>query len=153
MPDAAPEPKWLDDEEMAAWIQVATVLARLPHAIDAQLLRDAGLTHFEYEVMAALSEAPNRTLRMSDLAELSYGSLSRLSHVVGRLEKRDWVRRHPCPENGRFTNAVLTESGWEKVVATAPGYVENVRDLVIDRLTRAQIRQLTAIGKRITDAR
>lgn len=90
----APEPRWLDDEEMDAWIQMATTLAHLPHALDAQLLRDAQITHFEYEVMSALSEAPERTLRMSELAELSYGSLSRLSHVVGRLEKRNWVRRH-----------------------------------------------------------
>ncbi|SDU27805.1 MarR family winged helix-turn-helix transcriptional regulator [Gordonia westfalica] len=143
------QPKWLDDEEMDAWIQVATALARLPHALDAQLLRDAQLTHFEYEVLSALSEAPDRTLRMSELAELSYGSLSRLSHVVGRLEKREWVRRFQCPEDGRFTNAVLTEAGWEKVVATAPGYVTNVRRLVVDRLTRAQLRQVSAIGRRI----
>jgi DNA-binding MarR family transcriptional regulator len=144
-----PEPNWLDDEEMDAWIQVAIALARLPHALDAQLLRDAQLTHFEYEVLSALSEAPDRTLRMSALADLSYGSLSRLSHVVTRLEKRDWVQRFPCPEDGRFTNAVLTDSGWDKVVQTAPGYAANVRSLVIDRLSRAQIRQLAAIGKRI----
>jgi len=145
------EPNWLDDEEMDAWIQVAIALARLPHALDAQLLRDAQLTHFEYEVLAALSEAPKRTLRMSELAEMSYGSLSRLSHVVGRLEKRNWVRRFQCPEDGRYTNAVLTDEGWEKVVATAPGYVANVRRLVIDRLTRAQLRQVSAIGRRIND--
>lgn len=145
------EPRWLDDEEMDAWIQVATALARLPHALDAQLLRDAQLTHFEYEVLSALSEAPDRTLRMSELAEMSYGSLSRLSHVVGRLEKREWVRRHQCPEDGRFTNAVLTEAGWEKVVATAPGYVANVRRLVVDRLTRAQLRQVSAIGRRVNN--
>ncbi|MBY4574928.1 MarR family transcriptional regulator [Gordonia paraffinivorans] len=136
---------------MDAWIQVAIALARLPHALDAQLLRDAQLTHFEYEVLAALSEAPKRTLRMSELAEMSYGSLSRLSHVVGRLEKRNWVRRFQCPEDGRYTNAVLTDEGWEKVVATAPGYVANVRRLVIDRLTRAQLRQVSAIGRRIND--
>ncbi|GAB98590.1 putative MarR family transcriptional regulator [Gordonia namibiensis NBRC 108229] len=145
------EPEWLDDEEMDAWIQVATALARLPHALDAQLLRDAQLTHFEYEVLAALSEAPDRTLRMSVLAEMSYGSLSRLSHVVSRLEKRKWVRRYQCPEDGRFTNAVLTEAGWEKVVATAPGYVANVRRLVVDRLTRTQLRQVSAIGRRINN--
>ncbi|GAC52605.1 MarR family winged helix-turn-helix transcriptional regulator [Gordonia amicalis] len=145
------EPRWLDDEEMDAWIQVATALARLPHALDAQLLRDAQLTHFEYEVLSALSEAPDRTLRMSELAEMSYGSLSRLSHVVGRLEKREWVRRHQCPEDGRFTNAVLTEAGWDKVVATAPGYVANVRRLVVDRLTRAQLRQVSAIGRRVNN--
>ncbi len=137
---------------MDAWIQVATALARLPpHALDAQLLRDAQLTHFEYEVLSALSEAPDRTLRMSELAEMSYGSLSRLSHVVGRLEKREWVRRHQCPEDGRFTNAVLTEAGWDKVVATAPGYVANVRRLVVDRLTRAQLRQVSAIGRRVNN--
>ncbi|MDH3006793.1 MarR family winged helix-turn-helix transcriptional regulator [Gordonia alkanivorans] len=145
------EPEWLDDEEMDAWIQVATALARLPHALDAQLLRDAQLTHFEYEVLAALSEAPDHTLRMSELAEMSYGSLSRLSHVVSRLEKREWVRRYQCPEDGRFTNAVLTAAGWEKVVATAPGYVANVRRLVVDRLTRTQLRQVSAIGRRIND--
>ena len=150
MPDEQ-EPNWLDDEEMDAWIQVAIALARLPHALDAQLLRDAQLTHFEYEVLAALSEAPKRTLRMSELAEMSYGSLSRLSHVVRRLEKRNWVRRFQCPEDGRYTNAVLTDEGWEKVVATAPGYVANVRRLVIDRLTRAQLRQVSAIGRRIND--
>lgn len=144
-----PEPGWLDDEEMDAWIQVAMLLSRLPHALDAQLLRDAGLTHFEYEVLSSLSEAPDRTLRMSTLAGLANGSLSRLSHVVTRLEKRDWVRRHPCPEDGRFTNAVLTEAGWEKVVETAPGYAANVRALVVDRLTRAQLRQLAAIGRRV----
>ncbi|MHC3001248.1 MarR family winged helix-turn-helix transcriptional regulator [Gordonia metallireducens] len=145
------EPEWLDDEEMDAWIQVATALARLPHALDAQLLRDAQLTHFEYEVLAALSEAPEHTLRMSELAEMSYGSLSRLSHVVSRLEKREWVRRYQCPEDGRFTNAVLTEAGWEKVVATAPGYVANVRRLVVDRLTRTQLRQVSSIGRRINN--
>ncbi|ETA05533.1 MarR family transcriptional regulator [Gordonia alkanivorans CGMCC 6845] len=145
------EPEWLDDEEMDAWIQVATALARLPHALDAQLLRDAQLTHFEYEVLAALSEAPDHTLRMSELAEMSYGSLSRLSHVVSRLEKREWVRRYQCPEDGRFTNAVLTAAGWEKVVATAPGYIANVRRLVVDRLTRTQLRQVSAIGRRIND--
>lgn len=125
-----------------------------PHALDAQLLRDAALIHFEYEVLASLSEAPDHTLRMSTLAGLANGSLSRLSHVVKRLEKRDWVPRSPCPEDGRFTNAVLTESGWDKVVKTAPGYAANARALVIDRLSRAQIRQLATIGKRIngTDA-
>jgi DNA-binding MarR family transcriptional regulator len=146
-----PEPNWLDDEEMDAWIQVAILLSRLPHALDAQLLRDAQLTHFEYEVLASLSEAPDRTLRMSALAELANGSLSRLSHVVTRLEKRDWVQRRPCPDDGRFTNASLTQAGWEKVVATAPGYAANVRGLVVDRLSRAQIRQLAAIGKRINE--
>lgn len=147
------EPNWLDDEEMDTWIQVAILLSRLPHALDAQLLKDAGLTHFEYEVLASLSEAPERTLRMSALAELANGSLSRLSHVVTRLEKREWVQRRPCPEDGRYTNATLTTQGWEKVVETAPGYAANVRALVVDRLTRSQLRQLGVIGRRINEPR
>jgi DNA-binding MarR family transcriptional regulator len=147
--EGQPAPRWLDEQEMDAWLQVAMLLSRLPHALDAQLLRDAQLTHFEYEVMSALSEAPQWTLRMSTLAELANGSLSRLSHVVKRLEQRKWVYRTPCPEDGRFTNAILTDSGWNKVVDTAPGYAENVRNLVIDPLSRAQLRQLAAIGRRI----
>jgi DNA-binding MarR family transcriptional regulator len=132
---------------MAAWLAFAAVMIKLPAALDAQLQRDAGITHFQYLVMANLSEAPGRTRRMSELAELTNGSLSRLSHVMSRLEDRGWVRREPCQENGRFTNAILTESGWEKVVATAPGHVETVRSLVIDALTPEQQRQLRDIGR------
>ncbi|MEV5975103.1 MarR family transcriptional regulator [Streptomyces sp. NPDC051921] len=87
-------------------------------------------------------------MRMSELAVLTNGSLSRLSHVVKRLEKQGWVRRTPDPDNGRYTLAVLTETGWEKVVATAPGHVEEVRRLVFDPLAQAQQRTLRAIGSR-----
>jgi DNA-binding MarR family transcriptional regulator len=143
------EPRWLTPEEMEAWLALAALVIKLPGALDAQLQRDAGITHFQYLVMANLSEAPGRTRRMSELAELTNGSLSRLSHVVSRLEDRGWVRREPCPENGRYTNAVLTCAGWDKVVATAPGHVDTVRHLVIDALTATQRRQLRDIGRRI----
>jgi DNA-binding MarR family transcriptional regulator len=143
------EPRWLTPEEMEAWLALAALVIKLPGALDAQLQRDASITHFQYLVMANLSQAPGRTRRMSELAELTNGSLSRLSHVVSRLEDRGWVRREPCPENGRYTNAVLTCAGWDKVVATAPGHVETVRHLVIDALTAAQRRQLRDIGGRI----
>jgi DNA-binding MarR family transcriptional regulator len=145
------EPRWLTSEEMEAWLALAALVIKLPAALDAQLQRDAGITHFQYLVMANLSEAPGRTRRMSDLAELTNGSLSRLSHVMSRLEDHGWVRREPCPENGRFTNAILTASGWDKVVATAPGHVETVRQLVIDALTGAQRKQLRDIGRRVLD--
>ena len=102
--------------------------------------------------MARLSEAPDRTLRMSELALLSEGSLSRLSQVVTRLEQKGWVRRRPEPGDGRYTLATLTAAGWRKVVRTAPGHVETVRSLVIDPLTQAQVRQLTDIGRRIMRA-
>ncbi|MFD8734008.1 MarR family winged helix-turn-helix transcriptional regulator [Streptomyces sp. NPDC059618] len=146
------EPDWLDDEEDRAWIALGSLLMRLPAALDAQLQRDAGISHFEYQVMAGLSMVPERTLRMSDLASFAEGSLPRLSQVVGRLEKRGWVTRSADPTDGRYTVATLTDDGFEKVAATAPGHVQAVRGYVFDALTRAQVRQLTAIGTRIVGA-
>ncbi|HTU75572.1 MAG TPA: MarR family transcriptional regulator [Trebonia sp.] len=137
------EPRWLSADEQAAWRQLVQLLFRLPGALDAELQRDAGISSFEYMVLSGLSEADNRTLRMSDLAVMAAGSLSRLSHVVSRLEKRGWVRREPCPGDGRFVNAVLTDEGWAKVVATAPGHVESVRRLVVDALSG---QELSALG-------
>jgi DNA-binding MarR family transcriptional regulator len=148
----APEPRWLDEAEMQAWLALASLLIRLPGALDAQLRRDAGISHFEYQVLAGLSMSPERTLRMSVLATFAEGSLSRLSQVVGRLEERGWVRRTPDPTDGRYTLARLTDAGWDKVVATAPGHVEAVRGFVFDPLTKAQHRQLRDIGRRIMRA-
>ncbi|WP_319459593.1 MarR family winged helix-turn-helix transcriptional regulator [Micromonospora sp. RTP1Z1] len=143
------QPRWLSQAERAAWMPLAGLMIKLPAALDAQMQRDAGISHFEYMVLAGLSEATGRTLRMSDLAFLANGSLSRLSHVVKRLEQRGWVRRESCPEDGRYTNAVLTDEGYRKVVASAPGHVETVRALVVDALTAPQLRQLREIGTRI----
>ncbi len=149
-PGAAPDqPQWLTADERGAWMALAGLLIKLPAALDAQLQRDAGLSTFEYLVLSGLSEAPDRTRRMSDLAGYANGSLSRLSHVVTRLEQRGWVRREPCRGDRRATNAVLTEAGWDKVVASAPGHVATVRRLVVDALTAAQTRHLRDIGQRI----
>ncbi|NLE82393.1 MAG: winged helix-turn-helix transcriptional regulator [Rhodococcus sp.] len=125
---------------------------RLQPALDARLKRDAGLSHFEYQIMAALSESPEHTLRMSELAVLAEGSLSRLSYAVGRLEKEQWVHRMPDPADGRYTLAILTDTGWDKVVDTAPGHVAEVRRLVVDPLNKTQLRQMTAINTRILAA-
>ena len=114
--------------------------------LDTQLRRDAGLTSFEYYVLAMLSEAPERTLRMTALAAQTNATLPRLSHVVRRLEDRDLVTRSPCPEDGRATEARLTDAGWQTVREAAPAHVANVRDHVIDALSAEQIAQLTAIG-------
>ncbi|MGW1028182.1 MarR family winged helix-turn-helix transcriptional regulator [Streptomyces sp. NPDC002577] len=146
------EPRWLTDEEHEVWMALGSMLIRLPFALDQQLQRDAGISHFEYQVLAGLSMAPERTLRMSDLAFFADGSLSRLSHVVKRLEKQGWVRRTADPVNGRYTLAILTDTGWDKVVATAPGHVEEARRLVFDPLTKAQQKQLREIGHRIGKA-
>jgi Transcriptional regulators len=126
-------------------------MIKLPAALDLQLQRDAGLTHFEYQVLAGLSQAPNRTLRMSTLAMFANGSLSRLSHVVNRLENKGWIYRQPCPQDGRYTNAILTDDGYDKVVDTAPGHVEEVCKLVVDQLTKAQLKQMSAIGRRVLE--
>ncbi|MCU1642918.1 MAG: MarR family transcriptional regulator [Nocardia sp.] len=146
------EPRWLDHEERDAWIALESILMRLPTALDAHLQRDAGISHFDYLVLAGLSMVDDRTLRMSDLASFAGGSLSRLSQVVSRLEKRGWVTRRPDPTDGRFTIATLTAGGWDVVVAAAPGHVENVRCYVFDHLTRAQVRQLAVIGRRVVGA-
>jgi DNA-binding MarR family transcriptional regulator len=137
--------RWLDENQLAAWVRLAAVVELLAGVLDTQLRRDADLTHFEYFVLAMLSEAPKRTLRMTSLAARTNATLPRLSHVVRRLEERDLLERFPCPEDGRATNARLTKAGWNKIVSTAPGHVANVREHVIDALDTEQIAQLTAI--------
>jgi DNA-binding MarR family transcriptional regulator len=150
--DNAAEPRWLDQDERQAWIALIGMLTRLPGALDAQLQREAGISHFDYQVMVCLSGSPARTLRMSVLAKLVEGSLPRLSQVVSRLEKRGWVRRVPDPDDGRYTLAILTDEGLAKVTQTAPGHVAEVRRLVFDPLTKPQVRQLQQISRRIMRA-
>jgi len=137
---------WLDRRQLRAWIRLVTVLELLPGALDAQLRRDADVTHFEYYVLAMLSEAPGHSLRMTELARQTNATLPRLSHVVSRLEVRGLVERFPCPEDRRATNARLTEAGWAKVREAAPGHVATVRHLVIDALSDEQIDQLAEIA-------
>ena len=134
--------RWLDPEERAAWLSLSRTIVKLPSALDAQLERDADLNYFEYLVMAMLSEQETRTLRMSQLAALSNASLSRLSHVAKRLENRGFLQREPDPHDGRYTRAVLTDAGMEKVVASAAGHVTAVRELVFDALSAGQQRRL-----------
>ena len=148
-PTQAPEPRWLDGIERDAWLSLIGVIIRLPAALDAQLQRDAGLSHFEYMVMVNLSNADDHVLRMSQLAALCHSSLSRLSHVVARLERRGWLRRDPCPDDGRATLATLTDDGFAKLASAAPGHVDAVRAYVFDALDPEQLGQLSAIGDTI----
>lgn len=143
---------WLSDSEQCAWRSVVALLIRMPALLDAQLQKDAGLGHFDYLVLSSLSEAPDRTLRMSQLAARASSSLSRLSHVVSRLEAKGWVRREAEGSDGRSVNAVLTDAGWDKVVATAPGHVAAVRKLLVDTLSAEQFRTLGAISGQILAA-
>ena len=144
--------EWLSDEQQAAWRPFVALLLRLPAVLDAQLQKDAGITQFDYLVLSGLSEAPGRTLRMSELAATASSSMSRLSHVVSRLEAKGWVRREPCPGDGRFINAVLTDEGWQKVLAIAPGHVAAVRELLIAALTEEEFAQLGAISAKVLAA-
>ncbi|WOP19778.1 MarR family winged helix-turn-helix transcriptional regulator [Raineyella sp. LH-20] len=148
-PEQTNAPQWLTAEERRAWLALGGVVLRLPTALDGQLRRDAGLRFFEYMVLAGLSEAPDRTRRMSELAAFAEGSLSRLSQVVAKLEHRGLVVRSPDPEDRRATLATLTDAGWDLVVRTAPGHVEAVRTYVFDALTDAQVPQLTAVAEQI----
>jgi len=122
----------------------------LPWSIDQQLQRDSNLRMVEYQVLAMLSGSSERTMRMSSLAEVTNASLSRLSHLVERLERRGFVHREPDPRDGRFTNAILTEEGFERLVEAAPRHVAHVRALVIDTLTPEQLRRLGRDADRIT---
>ncbi|WP_036556225.1 MarR family winged helix-turn-helix transcriptional regulator [Nocardioides insulae] len=141
--------RWLDDHERAAWVRLAAVLELLPGVLDAQLRRDAGLTHFEYFVLAMLSESPEGALRMSALAAQTNATLPRLSHVVRKLSDRGLVRRSAAPGDARATDVALTEEGWTKIRETAPGHVAQVRRHVVDALTPAQIDQLAGIAEAI----
>ena len=146
------EPRWLTDEEQHAWRRFVEVLVKLPAALEGQLQREAGLTHMGFLVLATLSEREDRRLAMSRLAKKASASLSRLSHVVARLESQGYVRRERDPEDGRVQIAVLTDAGYTKIVAAAPGHVETVQNLVFDRLTPAQVRQLTKLCDALLEA-
>ena len=148
--DELPTVEWLTPEELESWLSVVRLMTWLPWSIDQQLQRDSQLAMVEYQVLAMLSESPERTMRMSSLAEVTNASLSRLSRVVTRLERRGFVRRNPDPTDGRFTNAILTDEGYQALAAAAPGHVALVRSLVIDVLSAEQLRRLGRDVQRIT---
>ncbi len=147
----AESPRWLDDEQQDTWRAFAAAMHKLRWALECQLQQDAGLSFVEYHALARLSENPGHTMRMSELAEVTNASLSRLSHLIKRLELRGLVRREPDPADGRYTNAILTPEGLRLLTASAPAHVAKVRELVIDALTPAQLRQLRTASERILE--
>ena len=134
--------RWLDEDQQRTWRAWLTVAELVPRALDAQLQRDAGISHAAYVVLAMLSESPGRSRRMSDLARRANQSQSRLSHTVARLEDRGWVRRERSADDGRGNLAVLTDAGWDVVRSVAPGHVDAVREAMFAPLTAAQTRDL-----------
>src|ERR1700722_1313133 len=122
--------RWLSRDQELAWRALGSLVHQLRWALECQLERDSDLSFIEYYALARLSEEPTRTLRMSQLAVVTNASLSRLSHLVTRLEKWGFVRREPDPTDGRYTNAILTKDGYDKLRGSAPAHVQAVRQLV-----------------------
>ena len=138
--------RWLTEDERAAWLRLVAVVELLPGVLDAQLRAGSGLTHFEYFVLAMLSEAPERTLRMTSLAQRTTATLPRLSHVVRKMADRSLVDRSPDPEDGRSVRVHLTGTGYDVLVAAAPGHVGAVRRFVFDQLDEEQVGQLGSVA-------
>lgn len=147
--EASDETLWLTAEEKDAWTGLVSLVLLLPGQLESPLQRRAGLTLFEYLTLSHISEAPERRLRMSQLAYLANGSLSRLSNVVKRFEQRGWVERFPDPDDGRYTIAALTDVGFEVVAAAAPTHVRAVRQLVLDPLTATDQKALARIAAKL----
>jgi DNA-binding MarR family transcriptional regulator len=137
--------RWLNDREQLAWRTFLSACQTVFGAVESQLLRDSDIPHGYYEVLVRLSETPGRALRMTQLAEASTSSKSRLSHAVARLEERGWVKRTDCPTDRRGQIAQLTDEGYAALAAAAPGHAEQVRRSLIDRLTPEQVEQLLQI--------
>ena len=145
------EPRWLSDEEQQTWRGVLAVNQLLFEALDRQLQADAGIPHGYYVLLAMLSEAPERRMRMTELAYVTGSSQSRVSHAVSRLEEAGWVRREKVPDDRRGNFAVLTDAGYDVVVRTAPGHVAAVRANLFDLLTPEQVHQLSEICVAVID--
>ncbi|WP_308282539.1 MarR family winged helix-turn-helix transcriptional regulator [Pseudonocardia nigra] len=141
--------RWLEPDELDAWLSYVAASALLEAALDRQLQRASGMPHAYYQILAMLSEVPGRTLRMSDLAAITQSSQSRLSHAVARLERNGWVRRTPCPNDRRSTLTRLTDDGFAALAAAAPGHVRAVREHLFDRLTPEQVGQLRDICRAV----
>jgi DNA-binding MarR family transcriptional regulator len=151
VPSSPVAQQWLDEQQQRTWRAWLTMAELLPRTLDAQLQRDAGISHAAYVVLAMLSEAPGRCRRMSDLARRANQSQSRLSHTIARLEDRGWVRRERAADDGRGNLAVLTDAGWEIVQKVAPGHVDAVREAVFGGLTDEQTRLLGEVLEAVVD--
>ncbi|MCL3863059.1 MarR family winged helix-turn-helix transcriptional regulator [Actinotalea sp. K2] len=138
----APDGRWLDDGQQRAWRAFLLGSSRLNDALNRQLEAEAGMSLSEYEVLVRLSESPQRTLRMSELAAELVFSRSRLTHTVRRMEDRSLVERRTCRDDGRGVNCVLTDTGFATLQQTAPGHVDAVRRHMVDLLTTDQLRAL-----------
>ncbi|MGH3861085.1 MarR family winged helix-turn-helix transcriptional regulator [Actinokineospora sp.] len=151
MGDMTDDTRWLDDGEQEVWRAFITMSGALNDQLDRQLQRDSDMPYTYYEILVVLSHAPDRSMRMSELAGLRGSSRSRLSHAVARLEQAGWVRRQECPTDKRGSLAVLTDDGFAALAAAAPGHVTAVREKLFDRLTPEQVKVLGEISKAVLE--
>lgn len=143
------DPAWLSETQLSSWMSLMALVMTLPAALDAQLRRDTGLNTFDYHVLAALSDTPDGAMGMGELASISQGSPSRLSHAVARLEREGWIER--SSGEARCVNAHLTATGRQKLEESAPGHVAEVRRLVVDALTPEQLQALGEAAQLVTE--
>lgn len=148
----ASEVRWLTEEQDFTWRAVWSLMTWLPATLDKQLREDFGLSLHEYYALSQISEAPDRSIRLSELAGITNMTLSHLSRVISRMMKAGWVERVPDPEDGRYTLGILTEAGWEKVEEMAPGHVEAVQQAIFDQLSAEQAEALGAAAARVVEA-
>ncbi len=141
--------RWLDEQQQGAWRKLVAVVETLPGVLDTQLRRDSDLSHFDYMTLAMLSEAPDHLLRMTQLAERTNSTLPRLSHVASRLQERGYLERSPCQDDRRAINAHLTEAGWAKVQATAPGHIDTVFSTVFASLDAQDVAALDHVMQKV----
>jgi len=146
------EPRWLTEEQDFTWRAVWSLMTWLPAKLDRQLREDTGLSLYEYYALSQLSEAPDRSIRLSELAGITNMTLSHLSRVMARMEKAGWVERQPDPVDGRYTLGILTDTGMDKVEEMAPGHVEAVQQAIFDQLTDQQARALGEAAARVAEA-
>lgn len=150
--DVTEQPRWLSAEENETWLALWSLMTWLPARLDAQLRADAALSLAEYNALSQISQAPDREIRLSELAQISNMTLSHLSRVISRMMNAGWVTRRPDPQDGRYTLGRLTAAGWEKVQEAAPAHVEEVRRVAFDQLSPEQVRVLGEAASRIADA-
>jgi DNA-binding MarR family transcriptional regulator len=149
--DASDEPRWLDAGERRTWLAWVFATRLLWEELERDLQAEAGMGFGYYDILVMLSESPGRTRRMSELADATQSSRSRLSHAVARLEQLGWIRRESCSSDRRGANAVLTDSGFSALEAAAPHHVESVRRHLFDQLTPEELGQLRAISERLLE--
>jgi DNA-binding MarR family transcriptional regulator len=146
---ATDDVRWLDEDEMSAWLPLLRLVHLLPQALDRQLREQAGVNHVYYMLLALLSGQPDRRLPLTELARAAAMSQSRASHAVAALVDRDWVTRKPCPSDRRVQYVQLTPAGTRLLEQNAPGHAAEVRRLVFDQLDAAEVRQLRGLAQKI----